>query len=123
MNTATLLHFPIERTTPPHDHTTKGNDPLTHSQHNHSQVIPFRKRKQSPLTATGPKSSVQSIKVNTRLYRTFHPLPPKGIRSWGFALGSFTTTFWVHGLPFPIAVKSAIKEAQRLGAEQVIVLP
>lgn len=123
MNTATLLHFPIERTMTTHEHATIRNNSLKKSPHTSTQVIPFPGRSKKPFKQAKAQADLSSIKLNTRLYRAFHPFPPKGIRSWGFAIGSFTESFWVHGLPFSIAAKQARREAQRLGAGTVIVLP
>ena len=118
-----LLPFPINRNLTNLERSVSTLGEVKRPSRSKSNVIPFPGMGQQQLKSAKPSLHLPTIRVNTRLYRAFHAQPPKGIRSWGFAIGNFTETFWVQGLPFALAAKQAQKEAQRLGAETVIVLP
>lgn len=63
------------------------------------------------------------VEVRTGLYREVHEEEPRGIRTWGFALGATTEVLWVPDAEYTEAVRKAKRKARRKGVTSVMVLP
>ena len=63
------------------------------------------------------------VEVRTGLYRGAHDKEPRGIRTWGFALGATTEVLWVPDAEYADAVRKAKRKARRKGITYVMVLP
>ena len=117
MRYSNLLQFPVNRNPTNLERSVSTLNEAKRPSRSKPKIIPFPGTGLQRFKSAKPTPHLSSIRVNTRLYRAFHAQSPKGIRSWGFAIGNFTESFWVQGLPFALAAKQAQKEAQRLGAK------